>query len=177
MSDPRRFHQVATTALDVLLEADPVMATSLGDHRYDDRLPDLSASGTAETLRHLADGTGALDDLDESGLDPEDVVDLELLRTRLTGRAWALDELAEQTWDPLESLPGDAVYTLVARDTGAADERLRALAARLAAVPEHLERAREQLGAMPRVHVETAVLQARGAVGLLGEPVDVPVRV
>ncbi len=172
VSESSRFQRVARTALDVLLEADPVMATSLGDHRYDDRLPDLSPSGTAQTLRHLADGTGALDDLDEAALDPEEAVDLELLRTRLTGRAWSLTELAEQTWNPLESLPGDALYTLVSRDTGAADDRLRALVARLVAVPEHLGRARAQLTTMPRVHVETAVLRARGAVGLLGDPVD-----
>ncbi len=172
MSEGGRFAQVARTALDVLLEADPVMATVLGDHRFDDRLPDLSPSGVAATSRHLADGTGALDDLDDGALDPQDAVDLELLRTRLTGRAWSLDELAEHTWNPLEWLPGNAIYSLVARDTGAPEERLRALVARLQAIPGHLAAARGQLTAMPRVHVETAALQARGAITLLGTPVD-----
>ncbi len=158
--------------MDVLLEADPVLATTLGDHRFDDRLPDPSHAGTDATLRHLADGIGALDDLDDASLTPQDAVDLELLRTRLTGRMWTLGELAEQSWDPLESLPGTAIYSLVSRDTGAADERVRSLTARLAALPAYLAAAREQLEEMPRVHVETAVLQTRGAAGLLGEPVD-----
>ena len=172
MSEEGRFRRVARTALDVLLEADPAMATALGDHRFDDRLPDLSPVGVAATSRHLADGTGALDDLDDASLDPQDAVDLELLRTRLTGLSWSLQELAEHTWNPLEWLPGNAIYTLVARDTGAPEDRLRALAARLAAIPAHLDAARQHLAGMPRVHVETAVLQTRGAVGLLRGPVD-----
>ncbi|WP_426565851.1 DUF885 domain-containing protein [Angustibacter sp. McL0619] len=169
---PESFRQTARTALDVLLECDPAAATALGDHRFDRRLPDVSPTGVQRRLSDLADATGALDDLDESQLDLQDRVDLEMLRTRLTARTWALGELAEQTWDPLGTLPGAAIYPLVARDTGDPDERALAVLARLAAVPAYLEAVRAQLGEMPQVHVETAVLQTRGAVSLLGEPVD-----
>jgi uncharacterized protein (DUF885 family) len=158
--------------LDVLLEHDPVRATALGDHRFDRRLPDLSPEGVQATLADLADATGALDDIDDAELGPQDRTDLELLRGRLTARTWSLGDLAEQTWDPLLSLPGPAIYSLVARDTGVPEDRVRALGARLAAIPEHLQTVRDQLGQLPRVHVETAVLQARGALSLLGEPVD-----
>src|SRR5215217_1759927 len=123
-------------------------------------------------LRDLSDATGALDDLDDTALDPEDAVDLELLRTRLTARQWTLAELGEHRRNPLITLPGDAIYPLVARDTGDPDERARCLAARLSAVPEALAQARSLLGPMPRVHVETAVGQADGATALLGAPVD-----
>ena len=88
---PESFRRTARTALDVLLESDPASATALGDHRFDRQLPDLSPDGVQRTLRELADATGALDNLDESQLEPQDGVDLEMLRTRLTARAWALD--------------------------------------------------------------------------------------
>jgi uncharacterized protein (DUF885 family) len=168
----QRFRRTARAALDVLLEHDPASATALGDHRFDDRLADWSPDAVQAQLRDLSDATGALDDLDDTMLDPQDVVDLELLRTRLTARQWALAELAEHRRNPLLTLPGDAIYPLVARDTGDPDERARCLAARLSAVPEALAQARSLLGPMPRVHVETAVGQADGATALLGTPVD-----
>jgi uncharacterized protein (DUF885 family) len=169
---PRRFARTATAALDVLLEQDPVAATWLGDHRYDDRLADWSASGVEGHVSDLGEAIGSLDDIDDTGLDAEDVVDLELLRARLTARQWSIAELAEHTWNPLVHLPGDAIYSLVARPSNEPVQRARDLAARLAAVPESLSVARGLLDRMPQVHVETAVVQARGAVTLLGEAVD-----
>ena len=171
-SATERFRRTARTALDVLLEADPASATALGDHRFDDRLADLSPEGRTATLGLLADATGALDDLDDTELDAQDAVDLELLRSRLTAVQWSVGELAEPTWNPLATVPSQAIYSLVARDTGQPDERARALAARLSRLPAHLQQVREQMGTMPRVHTETAVGQVRGAASLLGHPTD-----
>jgi len=156
----------------MLLEQDPAAATALGDHRFDDQLPDLSNAGAAACLDELSSAVGALDDLDDTAMELQDLVDLELLRGRLTAMQWSLTELTEHTWNPLVHLPGDAVHALVSRDTGAADERATALTARLDAVPGVLASARATLGQMPRVHVETAITRARGAVALLGQPVD-----
>lgn len=167
-----RFRTTATRILDALFEARPVWATELGDHRFDDRMADLSVEGGREYARMLSDALVALDALDADRLEPADQVDLEILRTRLAGEQWTVTELAPHTWDPLVHLPGDAIYTLLAREPADAGERLRALAARLRAVPSALDVARETLGTMPRVHVETAISQARGVVTMLGEDVD-----
>ncbi|HEY3682759.1 MAG TPA: DUF885 domain-containing protein [Streptosporangiaceae bacterium] len=167
-----RFRATATRILDALFEARPVWATELGDHRHDGRLPDLSSSGVGDYARMLSDALVALDALDTDRLDPADQVDLEILRTRLAGEQWEATELAPHTWDPLVHLPGDAIYTLLARDPADAGERLRALAGRLRAIPESLAAARDTLGLMPRVHVETAIAQARGALPLLGAETD-----
>jgi uncharacterized protein (DUF885 family) len=169
---PQRFAHTATCALEVLLEQDPVQASWLGDHRYDDRLTDWSETAVSSHLTDLGDAIGSLDDIDDTGLEPEDLVDLELLRARLTARQWSIAELAEHTWNPLVHLPGDAIYSLLARPAADPVRRVRDLAARLAAVPESLSVARQLLDRMPQVHVETAVVQARGAIALLGEEVD-----
>src|SRR3954449_6158687 len=137
----QRFRRTARTALDVLLEHDPASATALGDHRFDDRLADWSPAAVDAQLRDLSDATGALDDLDDTALDPEAAVARELLPPRLPARQWALAELSEHRRNPLLTLPGDAIYPLVARDTGDPDERARCLAARLVAVPAALEQA------------------------------------
>lgn len=147
-------------------------ATELGDHRFDDRMADLSVEGGREYARTLSDALVALDALDADRLDTADRVDLEILRTRLAGEQWTVTELAPHTWDPLVHLPADAIYTLLAREPADAGERIRALAARLRAVPQTLDVARETLGTMPAVHVETAIGQARGVVTMLGEDVE-----
>ncbi|HYY11854.1 MAG TPA: DUF885 family protein, partial [Kineosporiaceae bacterium] len=168
----RRYRQVAERVLDGLLETAPETATALGDHRFDDRLDDLSTDGVAARVDVLHDALAALDGVDDVPLDVADRVDLEILRTAVAADLWRLEELREHEHDPLVHLPGEALYPLVARDTGEPAARAAALAARLAGVPHRLEVARSQLGDMPRVHVETAAAQARGVVALLGEDVD-----
>jgi uncharacterized protein (DUF885 family) len=178
MSDPEahtsleRYRGTATRVLDALLEADPVWSTQLGDHRFDEALPDLSTTALEQRAALLNEALAALDGLDDAGLDSDDLVDLESLRSKVSADLWTVTELRPQTWDPLLHLPGDAVYSLVARDTGEPVERARALALRLRGVAELLETARDELGEMPRVHVETARLQLAGCLGLLDEGVE-----
>lgn len=158
--------------LDALLEAGPEWATELGDHRFDDRLSDLGPAGVEATVALLDDAIGAVDDIDDALLDPETRIDVEILRTAVAAQRWSLTELRAHEHDPLVHLPGEALYPLLVRRGGDPVERVRAVAARLAAVPEHLERARGVLHDMPRVHVETAIAQAGGVLELLDGELD-----
>jgi uncharacterized protein (DUF885 family) len=162
-----RFRDVATRVLDALLEASPERATDLGDHRFDDRLTDYSAPASAARATMLTEALAALDDVDDTGLLPDDRVDLEILRTRVTGDLWELTELRPHERDPLIHLPGEGLYPLIARESLPPADRLRALTSRLAQVPERLATAREVLHDLPRLHVETAIAQARGTHDLL----------
>jgi uncharacterized protein (DUF885 family) len=162
-----RFRDVATRVLDALLEAAPEQATDLGDHRFDDQLTDWSAEATATRATMLTEALAALDDVDDTALIPDDRVDLEILRTQVTGNLWELTELRPHERDPLMHLPGEALYPLLAREAIPAADRLRALTGRLAQVPDRLGTARDVLRDMPRIHVETAIGQARGTQKLL----------
>jgi uncharacterized protein (DUF885 family) len=162
-----RFRDVATKVLDAMLQAAPEQATDLGDHRFDDQLTDYSDAAVVARGTMLAEALAALDDVDDTGLLPADRVDLEILRTQVTGTLWELSELRWYERDPLLHLPGEALYPLIVREVAEPAERLRALAARLALVPDRLATARDLLHDMPRVHVETAIGQARGTATLL----------
>ena len=162
-----RFRDVAGRVLDAMLAARPERATDLGDHRFDDRLTDYSPEAVSDQAVMLAEALAALDDVDDSSLVTDDRVDLEILRTQITGTLWELTELRRYEHDPLAHLPGDALYPLIARSTGEPGMRLKSLAARLALVPGRLETAQDVLHDMPRVHVETAIGQARGTVAML----------
>ena len=95
-----------------------------------------------------------------------------MLANDLAWRLFALTELHEHSWNPLLANPGSALYPLLARDYAPLPERLRALAGRLAAVPAALSAARGALARMPRVHLETAVAQFGGTIGLVSEQVN-----
>ena len=161
------FAALADHIVDGLLARHPVAATWLGEHRYDGRLPDLSAEGIDETLTMIDQALSAIDQLDDAALGTVASIDLEILRTQLSGERLSLESLVEHTWDPLVANPGTAIHLLLARDFAPLEERLRSLVSRLGAVPEALTEAREALGDMPRVHLETAIGQFEGTRGLL----------
>jgi uncharacterized protein (DUF885 family) len=64
-----RFRALAEDTVEDLLRLGPERATDLGDHRFDDRLDDLSESGLAERRRVLARRRDELDSLDTAALD------------------------------------------------------------------------------------------------------------
>jgi uncharacterized protein (DUF885 family) len=173
MENPREvFRDAASAAVEDVLRHEPETATALGDHRYDDRLNDLSKSGLRsariaytrhlETIREIQPGT----------LEIDDRVDQATLVGALEERIFFIDELDEAAWDPLVYNPGDALYPLLARDTIPVPDRLRAIAARLGQVPELLDLARRQLVRPPRIHVETALQQNPGTIELVRDEVS-----
>jgi len=165
--DAPAFEAFAAAAVDDMLMHQPVLATSLGDHRFDDRLDDLRPEAVDAELRVLSARLDELDLLDVSALPVAQRVDAEVLRVRLRERIFELNETHERTWDPLVANPGTALYLLLARDFAPLPDRLRNVAARLTQVPEQLAAARDALVDMPRVHVETAIDQFGGTLGLI----------
>ncbi len=164
-----RFRQIAERVLDALLESAPEEATQLGDHRFDDRFADLSEQGVRERASVLHEALSALDEVDDTVLGDGDGVDLEILRTVVARELWSATQLRPHERDPLRHLPGEGIYPLLVREIGEPGDRLRALAARLDAVPARLETARRVLHDMARVHVETAIGQAQGLIGMLDD--------
>jgi hypothetical protein len=166
------FARLAGEYLDDLAERHPDAATSLGDHRFDDRLPDLSADALADERRALDGWAARLDALDAGALSDEHRVDAAMMAGSVARRVFELDGLRELTWNPLLANPGRAIYQLLARDFAPLPDRLAALAGRLAAVPALLEAARRLLGPMPRVHLETALGQFGGTITMVSKQVD-----
>ena len=157
-----QFRRLAEDSIDAALEADPVGATWLGDHRFDDRLPDYSPEAQASRSRQIDDQLTAIDAIDDVELDVVDLVDLEILRSRLQREAFEIDELASAQWNPMEWNPGTALHLLLSRDFAPWPERLASIQSRLSGIPEFLDTARRSLDSMPHIHVETAIGQLTG---------------
>jgi uncharacterized protein (DUF885 family) len=161
------FVPLAERIVDALLDADPALATDAGDHRADDRLPDLSADAVARRGAMLLDATNALAEVDADGLVPAERVDHAILSALVERQLFELSDVRGHEWNPLAHNPGPLLHALLARPFAPAEVRLQNLAVRLAAVPDALATARANLTGMPRIHAETAVGQFSGAAALI----------
>ena len=163
----RQFKVIATKAIDDLLSFDPVFATYLGDHRFDDRLPAMNSESREHQARQIADHLTELDAVDDLELSVSDQIDLEILRSRLTKSQFEVSELRAATWNPMVWNPGTALHLLVSRDFAPKPERARSVKARLAAIPGFLADARVELVEMTQIHTETAITQLAGTARLI----------
>jgi hypothetical protein len=159
------FVGLATSALESWLAAHPSAATGLGDHTHDHELEDPDAAEVRQgDLRRQLTELDAVECADQ-----DEDIDRQVLRTELSAELFDLEQLHEAEWNPMEHNPGGALYALTSRPFAPAAERCDAARARLAAVPGYLAAARERLGTLSRIHVQTARGQLAGTVGLIDE--------
>src|SRR6201989_716376 len=167
------FARLAQDYLDDRAERHPDAATGLGDHRFDARLPDPSAQARADERRALDGWAARLAALDRRALFAAHPVGGAMRADGIARRVFEIDELREHAWNPLVANPGKAIYQLLARDFAPLPDRLDLVAGRLAETPGVLAKARGELGRMPRVHLETALGQFDGTIGLVSNQIDV----
>ncbi len=166
------FVGLATRHLDRMLELNPELATSLGDHRFDHQVSDLTAAGFAARLA-LAQGTlDSLALIDPERLDPVNRIDHAILANACAGEVFALTELREHTWNPTLYIPGDGIYELLTREFAPAEQRLAAALSRIRQIPRTVEAARQNLQEPPAVMTRTALDQLAGVVNLVTEVMD-----
>ncbi len=151
--------------------AHPDLATYLGIHSQDGRLPsgerDAVLGEIADERAHLA----AVEGLDAAGLSPAARFerDLQALVVRRglfdleTHRVWERRGMAMDT-------VGDGLFALFARDFAPLTERLASITARLEAVPAFLAESRSRLAGTPvRTWQQLEIEAARDMPGLFAE--------
>ena len=128
------------------LSRQPIYATVLGDERYDDRLPDPSATGRAADVAALREFLADARAIDRSGLDQEDAITVSMIE--VIGKIWLRQhelnthhfEAVDQMSGP-QGLPGD-LARFQRLDTR---ERVDRLVRRLEQFPGYLAAHRENL--------------------------------
>jgi len=173
------FDDLVAALLDELFALQPELATAVGDHRYDDRWPDMGEAGHRARLAFIDHWTGVLDGLDPATLSPSERIDLDLVRAELDGFRFTETELLEERWSPMlwVYLLGAGLHPLLARDFAPLPDRLASALGRLEGVPRLLDQAREVMGAHPsrpvaKLHAEVAAQRIGGVASLAREVVD-----
>ena len=164
-----KFEAFAKEYLDKLLEKNPELATSLGEHRYDDRLSDYSQAGIQAQVQFQRQSIERLGQIEVSKLSAVNRIDFAILQSQIQSALFQLENLREHEWNPLFYNVGNAIYGLTAREFAPLKDRLKSVKSRLRAIPGVLEAARTNLKNPPRVHTETAILQNKGNISLVRE--------
>lgn len=145
----------------------PLDATRLGDHRFDDRLDDLSSKGLAEYRRWLRESLGNLiKTIDYPALSRDGQIDYEILKHHLEYALWLEAHFDPFVTDPRSYSPyiSDGVYLMLTQSTVAQDRAVINAASRIRAVPRIVAAARENIGRPARELTDVAIRQNKGAI-------------
>jgi len=126
-----QFEDLANNYIEKFLKMNPVWATSLGDHRYDDIIDDYSLEGINNTLQFNRSYLDSLNAMDKNKLSETNRIDYQILRSNIKYTIFRLDTLREYEWNPRVYNIGSAIYSLVARDFAPLRERLQNVKKRL----------------------------------------------
>jgi uncharacterized protein (DUF885 family) len=145
----------------------PLDATRLGDHRFDHLLDDLSPRARAANIERTRK---ALEDLpkqvDYKKLSRSAQIDYEILKHSWTYSLWLAENAKPFEEDPrvYNEYITESVYLLLTQSTQTKATNVKNCVARMAQIPKVVVAARESLGKPPKVFVETAIRQNRGAI-------------
>jgi uncharacterized protein (DUF885 family) len=145
----------------------PLEATRAGDHRYDDRIDDLSATAIAADV---AATKSALEELPKAveyaKLSRGAQIDFEILRHNLARSLWLAENFKPHEEDArfYTDYITDSVYILFAQSTQPKDKALANAARRIEAIPTVLAAAKANLKRPLKQHLETAIGQNKGSI-------------
>jgi uncharacterized protein (DUF885 family) len=153
--------------LDAEFRRHPFDATRAGDHRYDHLLDDLSPQARAADLKATQDTFADLPkQVDYAKLSRAGQIDFEILRHHLTFKLWRAEyekpfETDPRTWNEYLS---DSVFLLLTQSSLPREQNVRNATGRTGFIPAVVAAAKQSLKNPPRVVVETAIRQNRGAI-------------
>ncbi len=173
VTDDDAFQKTAHDYIEQYLRANPEDATELGDHRFDGQLTDYSPAARAKELAIQKFFRDELNAMETEGfhLTGANTIDFRILKENIDYKIFQAEELKEPEWNPLVYMQSlaNSVYLLVARDFAPPEKRIPNLRQRMDEIPRVIAQAKANLQHPPRVHTETAIEQAQGAISLVHE--------
>jgi uncharacterized protein (DUF885 family) len=167
------FADLSRRWLDGFGALNPIYATSIGDHRYDSQVDDLSEAGRAKAVAFDREMLAALDAIDATKLSRENQIDAKVLRNQLEYDLWGYETYQGWAWDPqlYGSLSGGALYSLMSREFAPLPDRLKSATERMEKIPGLFAQMRANLdpARVPKIHAETVARQNAGIMSLVDQ--------
>ena len=147
-TDPNlAINEIADRFFEGVLEREPIFATILGDDRYDDRLPDLGATGRAEERRVYEALLAEVEPIGPDGLEPEQVITRDMLilvaRNNLEAQDAKLYQLAINHISGVQTMPVMVAQYQLAESPEGLEKLLTRFAAYPATIDQYIETLRE----------------------------------
>ena len=166
------FYKRAEAWLERLLELNPVAATELGDHRWDNRLSDNTPAALESQYQELLAAQKEFQEMDAIDFSLDARIDHTLLGQILKSFIRDYEKVESHLRNPggylNEAMGG--VFMLIIRDFAPLPERLRSVLGRVQEVPRVLKEGQGNIvpALVPKVWAEVALEQAQQAAGLFG---------
>jgi uncharacterized protein (DUF885 family) len=147
----------------------PEFATEEGDHRYDNRLTDMSPGSIESRIRATRQWKHEFEVVGPTQLAASNEADREWLIAQLDGRLLDDEELRGYERSPGEYLPVGALHSLIKRNFAPLEIRMHAATAREGAALHNLAMARVNLkpARTAKVTVDIVLSQMPGVIGFL----------
>ena len=170
----RAFRAQVTQFVEAELQLYPERATALGDHRFDNRVDDVSAQGIDAVIHHAKKWIASFGADDGRNLSPPNEADREWLISHLDGELLWTQQIRSYQRDPETYLPTSSVNALIKREFAPAEIRMRSVTAREVGALKNLDAARANLqpSLTPKVYVDIALQQMPATIGFFNN--DVP---
>ena len=170
MTEEATFYRRADQWLDEILVRNPVTATQLGNHQWDDRLGDRTAEALEEEHQLILAALAELNtfDTDQFGLDAR--IDHAIVTEIMNSEVRSYEKVRSHRRSPgfyLGEVMG-GVFGLIMREFAPLPERLQSALGRVREAPRVLQEGMENLmpEQVPAVWAETVLEQAKQAPGL-----------
>jgi uncharacterized protein (DUF885 family) len=161
----------------------PTEATRLGDHRYDHLLDDVSPAAQTATIERLKKAQAALtNEVEYAKLSRSGQIDYEILAHDFKRSLWLFENTRVYEQDPrvYNELISDSVFLILTQSTLPKERNLQNAISRIAFIPKVVAAAKASLKDPPKVYLETAIRQNKGAIAfyekgifdITGEPVQ-----
>lgn len=168
-SEDEKFSKLVQKFMDEYFRFNPVSATWVGYHKYDNLLDDLSEKSLKEKLEWLKNYREKFSKFDLRKLSKDNSIDCRILLEEIDEMIFNLEELREYEWNPLiyNSIVGDGLMYLITQDFAPAEDRLKSALERVKQIPQFVETAKKNLKDAPQIHIETALRQNKGNINIL----------
>jgi uncharacterized protein (DUF885 family) len=147
----------------------PDSAIENGYYKTADRLVVPDERARADQLEHVRRWLEQLHRIDPKTLSPKVRADWVLLDNEFKSTRWEMTELRDWQWDPSLYNVASPFALLLATDYAPLEERLRTVMKRLEKVPDYYAAAQRNIQDPTPEHVDLAIQQNRGALGVFGD--------
>lgn len=167
-SDDEKFDKLTTDFFKGYFLANPIVATQTGVHDYDNLIDDLSPTAIELEVKRLTLFKQKLADINATSLSKDKNIDYRILDENIDESLFNLGELKSAEWNPMDytGAIGNSIASLIYQEFAPLDQRLKNAVERAKQVPKFLEQAKANLKNAPKIHVETAIRQNQGNIGL-----------
>lgn len=152
------FEELEDKIFDTFMERNPVMATHMGIHEYDDVLPDVTKKAHEEDIEMMEGWLKEIERFDDEELSDDKEIAKKLGIHILELMLFRMKEL--EHWKQQPSIPdtvGSSILLLLKREFAPLEERLRSIKGRIEEIPRIVEEEKTRVESPVRLWVDMAL--------------------